>query len=200
VKCLECDSYRGWRRIFFASSTTLSLLIALFSVLGIVIPVLMKACTADSNVAVRVIGYREPNPPLPGVILVSAANSGRQPGLVHSISLDLKNIHVQDVANVPIENRGGAFVSGEKESALELNIDGLHFAEKPDKTLYTAEEVDKALCAATTTLSLTAKVEECDWRGNREVVDRRDPTFAAILIRKWVMKRLPIDWQESTCQ
>lgn len=49
MKCTECDSYQGWRRFLGLSSSILTLLIALFSVLGLVVPVLLT--TFDDKVA-----------------------------------------------------------------------------------------------------------------------------------------------------
>src|SRR5689334_511078 len=37
-KCIECDSYQDWRRHFQGGENVITLLVALISVLGIVIP------------------------------------------------------------------------------------------------------------------------------------------------------------------
>jgi len=49
IKCTECDGYQNWRRYFDFSSVILSLLIALFSVLAVVIPVAISALTSQSS-------------------------------------------------------------------------------------------------------------------------------------------------------
>lgn len=43
LKCTECDSFQNWRRYLEFSSLALSLLVALISVSGIVIPALVKS-------------------------------------------------------------------------------------------------------------------------------------------------------------
>jgi len=47
TKCTHCNSFQNWRRYLDFSKTFLALLIALFSVLGIVIPVLKDAMEKD---------------------------------------------------------------------------------------------------------------------------------------------------------
>jgi hypothetical protein len=42
-KCIHCDSYQDWRRYFSVGTVVLSLLIALFSVLTTLIPVVLDA-------------------------------------------------------------------------------------------------------------------------------------------------------------
>jgi|GEM_PF-6322569 len=54
VKCIHCDSYqRPWRRRLDFSNTILALLVALVSVSGVMIPVILDACARkDSDVRV----------------------------------------------------------------------------------------------------------------------------------------------------
>jgi hypothetical protein len=103
-KCTKCDAFSGWRRLLPVSATVLSLLIALFSVVGIVLPKIIDTLNAGSSVTVRVVGDRQAQDQQPGVILVSAANTGRQPGLVQSARLDLSSVGVKSPV-LEIRNR-----------------------------------------------------------------------------------------------
>lgn len=94
LKCVHCDSYQGWRRHLEISSLALSLLVALVSVSGIVVPALIKAVDRPaSEVAAKLISIQpieiRPLPSyavgklryvLPIVVLIT--NTGERPALV----------------------------------------------------------------------------------------------------------------------
>jgi hypothetical protein len=94
LKCTECSSFQGWRRHLEFSSLALSLLVALVSVSGIVVPALIKAIRPPSSdvraslVSVERVEVR-PQPSyavgklryvLPVLILVT--NPGERPALL----------------------------------------------------------------------------------------------------------------------
>ncbi len=56
TKCVHCESFQNWKRHLQFSSTVLSLLIALFSVAGLTIPVLVKTFQSEkAEVKVQIL-------------------------------------------------------------------------------------------------------------------------------------------------
>lgn len=55
-KCIECGSYQDWRRYIGLSNTSLSLIIALLSVLSLFITVVDNAFIEDENISLSILG------------------------------------------------------------------------------------------------------------------------------------------------
>jgi hypothetical protein len=76
-KCSKCDAYQDWRHIFGFGTTTLSLLVALFSVLTVAVPVLERAFTPTYEaVTVRVVAQRFEPSLQKNVLVILLANGG----------------------------------------------------------------------------------------------------------------------------
>jgi hypothetical protein len=82
IKCTHCDTYQDWRRYVSASSTVLSLLIALLSVAGIVVPKLVETFDTPKSVF-KIVQTKDV-----GVNLhVTLANGGDARGYLTGISV-----------------------------------------------------------------------------------------------------------------
>ncbi|WP_127749604.1 hypothetical protein [Parasedimentitalea marina] len=82
LKCKECNSFQDWRRFLALSSTTLSLIVALLSVSGIVVPLLIETLSEKKAVlASKVVSIGDVN------ITVLVANSGTLDGYVGTVSV-----------------------------------------------------------------------------------------------------------------
>jgi len=89
-KCIHCGSEQGWRARLAIGSTTLSLLVALFSVLTVAIPVSVSMLTPkNSKLAFSPQGLTKTN------VSVLVSNNGVRAGSVRSGSLHLDSYTVQ---------------------------------------------------------------------------------------------------------
>lgn len=76
-KCATCGAYQDWRRVFWLGNSTLSLLVALFSVLTVAVPILKRALTPEyERVTVQVVTQRYEPSLEKNVMVVHLANSG----------------------------------------------------------------------------------------------------------------------------
>ena len=82
VKCARCGSYQNWRRYVDISNTTISLLIALISVIGLVAPVLQRISTGT-----QAILDEELQGIFGGSAYIFVTNSGTAPGSVQGLRL-----------------------------------------------------------------------------------------------------------------
>lgn len=80
LKCKECNSFQDWRRFLILSGTTLSLIVALLSVSGIVVPLLIDTLSEKKAVLTsKVVSIGDMN------ITILVANSGTIDGYVNSV-------------------------------------------------------------------------------------------------------------------
>lgn len=85
VKCCHCEQFQNWRRHLIFSGIVLSLLIAFFSVIGLVIPVIQRAFVierADLKLAVVSGDFDRIN-----FIL---SNLGRRPAVIQEVTVKSK--------------------------------------------------------------------------------------------------------------
>lgn len=91
-KCKECNSFQDWRRYLVLGGTALSLLVALLSVSGIVVPLLVSTLsekTAILNSKVTSIDN--------GIATILVANSGTADGYAGAVSVVSDNVeHYSD--------------------------------------------------------------------------------------------------------
>ena len=86
VKCPKCGSFQNWRKNINLSTTLVSLLIALISVTGIVVPILWQALTPSrSQVSVEHAFVTD------NFAYLYLANSGSRPALIETIKLRIGN-------------------------------------------------------------------------------------------------------------
>lgn len=82
VKCKECNSFQDWRRFLVLSGTALSLIVALVSVSGIVVPILIETLSAkEAFLTSAAVSNSDGN------IFVLVANSGAIDGYVGAVSV-----------------------------------------------------------------------------------------------------------------
>jgi predicted nucleic acid-binding Zn ribbon protein len=96
LKCTECGSFQNWRRIFSFSTEILALLIALFSVLGIVLPEIAKWLNRHSHTQVRIVGASQDD------LLVIVMNTGRQLSTVQ-FQASFMNVPMSDADLFPFD-------------------------------------------------------------------------------------------------
>jgi hypothetical protein len=117
LKCIECDSFRGWRRLFGFSSTMLSLLVALVSVSTAAVPVFRNAFrSADVT---RFAFATQDSDAEHVSILVN--NTGTMPGTVRFLDFWIANASGRDVAVISARPRGervGAVLIGPRAYRL----------------------------------------------------------------------------------
>jgi hypothetical protein len=79
LKCIHCESYQDWRRHFGFGATVLSLVVALFAVIGQAAPAiksLLRDRQVEVSYAVQGVDYRR--------ITILAANDGERTGAISS--------------------------------------------------------------------------------------------------------------------
>ena len=82
-KCIHCDSFQSWRRYLNISTVTLSLLVALVSVLSAGAPVLKSTFWPKSNVKISFLDKSK------NQIKVALSNSGERPAVLKGGTLSL---------------------------------------------------------------------------------------------------------------
>lgn len=127
--CTHCDSYQDWRRFFAVGDMTLTSIIALFSVLGIAIPIIMDAIRPKSAIL-----HFEVFQGVDRTITLLVSNTGTLDGYIGSASLvadgNTFNLLVESATTVSAEssipvrmavddNRAG-FFAGSEECAVVL--------------------------------------------------------------------------------
>lgn len=85
-KCIHCSNYQDFRRFFTVGTTVLSLLIALLSVSGIVVPVLVDLTQKD-DASIEFV----PVSSKPLTLFVLVSNTGKRAGTFNSGSLIFPN-------------------------------------------------------------------------------------------------------------
>ena len=97
-KCTECDTYQDWRRYLPFSSTVLSLLIALFFVVGLSVPPIIgvlreqNANLHEAIISGRAGSIQEGPEYVPALCVdLLITNSGKLPGVVKAVAVKLKD-------------------------------------------------------------------------------------------------------------
>ena len=80
-KCTECESFQNWRRHLVLGTTTLTLVIALLSVLGSVAPKISRIFDPPADqVEIQVVAVSAAR----GEVRLVASNAGERAGVIHS--------------------------------------------------------------------------------------------------------------------
>lgn len=98
-RCLKCDSFQDWRRFFSMGSVVLSLLIALFSVLGTILPVVVSIFTpARSDVLFSLHSVTTNR------VVVVSTNQGSRPAIIQNAVFRVFDSHgsEQSVLNLKL--------------------------------------------------------------------------------------------------
>lgn len=85
IKCVKCGSYRSrFRRLLDFTNTTLALLLALLSVSGIVVPVILDSISIkEDSIHISIVGVTHDGAGLDLLVI----NSGESPGAIKSVAL-----------------------------------------------------------------------------------------------------------------
>jgi len=75
-KCIKCDSFQDWRRYVGVSTTSLSLFVALLSVLSLFITVIDDVWVEDENITISVIDENS------GFLKFAISNSGEKSAVI----------------------------------------------------------------------------------------------------------------------
>jgi hypothetical protein len=99
LKCTECSSFQNWRRIFSFGTEFFALLIAFFSVLGVVIPEFTKWLNRHSHTQIRIVGATDQD------LLVVVMNTGREPSTVYKFRASFVNMPLSEADLNPVDLR-----------------------------------------------------------------------------------------------
>lgn len=148
VKCKACGALHGWRSFLPASDVTLSLLIALLSLTGMVTPIIVSVLQRHSKTTVTIIGGTETD------LFVAASNVGKRPSVIQALRIHFEGIPLSDFyLDVPPENMEQTFLAPDAKPTLKLR----HEHQAP-MVGYSAADVDSGI--ATGRVQLTAVVKE----------------------------------------
>lgn len=95
IKCIHCDSFQDWRGSLNFSGTVLSLLVALVSVLGVVVPVLKDTFTPKNSDLVVSAPYlvwsydNNTSVTAPSILRIVITNTGVRTGWVNSANIEI---------------------------------------------------------------------------------------------------------------
>ena len=147
VKCPRCGTYQNWRRKLTFSSTVLSLLIALISVTGLVLPRIMDSFVEGARLHVELDQWHGSFPgsgggklgeyqrglsefEITGTLIIS--NSGDRSAHLHAVDLVLRitdgpsSLLIDgEAASLPFTKT----IQGEVTKQMELAPGGIYFAE-----------------------------------------------------------------------
>lgn len=109
LKCRNCDSYQDWRRFFGVSSSVLSVLVALFSVLTVLVTTASHVFTKDdSDVRASVFNIRTDSLTFRGkvyptfVVEIFVTNVGTRPGAIKTVLIKLPGeTKLRDMVLIP---------------------------------------------------------------------------------------------------
>lgn len=110
--CSHCDSYQDWRRFFVVGDVTLTSIIALFSVLGIAIPIILDAIRPKSAILNSQVLQG-----VDGTITLLVSNTGTLDGYIGSVSL----VADGNTLNLPTES--ATTVSSESSIPVRMTVD-----------------------------------------------------------------------------
>jgi len=174
-KCQPCGTYQDWRVVVPGSSVVLTLLIALFSVLGSVVPQLNNWLHRNSDTAVHIIGGNNQE------LFIAVTNNGNRPALLRRYEVSFSGIPLasQELALIDPEK---SLVMAHDGKLLTLRAGILQPAQG-----HTREEVEQAIGRGTVTLK-TWVTESSDTDINAETahVDRA-PTRQ---LSEWIEGRM----------
>ncbi len=143
LKCAECGSLQNWRRHLQFSATILSLIIAIISVSGLVVPMLVqtfKQETSAIEASLRSITIKAKSRPYSGHILIESyviearlllTNTGMKPGFIESAVLQLEGKHgligkaVLNISSSEAVVKPDTFVLIDTEGKLETKKSGV---------------------------------------------------------------------------
>ena len=80
-RCAECGGYQNWRRHLTLSATVLSLLVALISVSGLAIPLILDAVRGNQSILRANLSFGNKD-----IVYFHFTNEGGAPGLVESLA------------------------------------------------------------------------------------------------------------------
>lgn len=124
--CPRCDSLQAFGGYLNVSQLTITLIIALLSVLGTVVPVIKKALTPDqSRTNLEVIEMREPQPPTAYEyqLLLLATNSGNRPSYLHSVKLEFKRFPQANRYMIIVNKPEDRLLNPNRQQLLWLQVD-----------------------------------------------------------------------------
>lgn len=157
-KCAECDVYQDWRRIFSISNTSLSLLIALISVLAVALPAIKSVfIRSREKVTVRVVAQRYEESVAAEALVILLSNSGTASAFVDpTASVRVHNSAGTKVFDVdllssrphrgPDSSRGGVAIS---DLLLQPTTQRVFFATVPSETPTIADPAPDSDCELT---------------------------------------------------
>jgi ribosomal protein L40E len=124
--CPKCSSLQAFGGYLNVSHLTITLVIALLSVLGTVVPVIKTALTPDqSQTHLQVIEMRAPMPPKVDEyqLLLLATNSGNRPSYLHRIKLEFKQFPKADRSMNIVSTPEDRLLNPHSQKLLWLQVD-----------------------------------------------------------------------------
>ena len=178
-RCSECSSWQNWRRFFSGLEVTLAMVLALFSVIGAAVPVVLHYFTNHSDTYVRVLGaknYAEPGHEEEMTIAVLAVNNGKRMSFVNAASLDFIRM---DARSTPLRIRNLADQAVPPGSKVII-----YFTGSP-KTTHgkTPKEVHKS--AKSGEVRIVVNIDESD-RNGTVFTASREQIVPAMRLYDWI--------------
>ena len=124
--CPQCSSFQAFGGYLNVSQLTITLIIALLSVLGTVGPVIKKAVTPDqSRTELQVIEMRAPQPPTvyEYQLLLLATNSGNRPSYLHSVKLEFEQFPQANRYMTIVNKPEDRLINPNRQQLLWLQVD-----------------------------------------------------------------------------
>ena len=176
LKCTECGSFQNWRHIFSFSTEILALLIALFSVLGIVLPEIAKWLNRHSHTQIRIIGASEDD------LLVIVMNTGREPSTVHGFRASFLKVALSDAELFTLDP--GEFHVPAQDSRM-VRLRPRRLTPKSDSDV---DAVRTALLGGT--LRLFADIKESTDEGLTDV-SQQSAEYPTAKLSSWIKTYIP---------
>lgn len=173
LKCNECDSYYGWRRFVPASQVTLSLLIALISIIATVGPAVKKLLFPHSHTSVTIIDGNSKD------LLLSVTNSGYRPAVLREFEIEFEDIDLIAASPPAIIAKEQSLVAAEKSHVVELRVTLKPTNGKTKEAALTEDELAEGK------MTVRAKVKESNSEGERDLETKTD-RISTKHLRTWL--------------
>jgi ribosomal protein L40E len=191
--CNTCKSYQDWRHRIPGDQVALALIVAILSLLGTLLPQVIKFANLRSRTAGFFLSTEIDEPASKSkersVMTVRLTNQGGRPSQVESARIDFGTSGLAAIEDFPVLNRGSMTVPAEDKSDLKLFV---HEFKSPPVTKAEIEKLASALCSAKTVVHI--KVRERSrlfgtLEPERDIEPVKLPTNAA---RDWILERVTI--------
>jgi hypothetical protein len=177
-KCTKCDTWTT-RRWVTMTQTTLTLLIALFAVLGTLIPQFLKLWSRESETRVAVVSGDSQD------LIVAVSNSGSRTSALRTYHVEFVNMGLPAM-ELHLMN-SSPIASPNAESRVKLRAENTPLASCQKRSFEN--------WIANGVMKLTVQVQESSDAGDVKKTTPREDVIAAKYVKGWINEH--IDWKEQ---